>query len=115
MQDNFSNTQQVRKTVIATRGGVVAAQHRLAAEAGAAVLAAGGDAVDAAVATSFAIGVVEPWMSGPSAGGAMVIWRILRASFIVAVASIESVMESPSSGEAITFCTAAPDSTPWVT
>jgi len=54
---------------------VVAAQHRRAAEAGAAVLAAGGDAVDAAVATSFAIGVVEPWMSGPAAGGAMVIWR----------------------------------------
>jgi gamma-glutamyltranspeptidase / glutathione hydrolase len=73
--DNFSRTQIVRKTVIATRGGVVAAAHRRAAEVGAAVLAAGGDAVDAAVAVSFAIGVVEPWMSGPAAGGAMVIWR----------------------------------------
>ena len=73
--DNFSNSQTTRKQVIATRGGVVAAQHRRAAEVGAAVLAAGGDAVDAAVATSFAIGVVEPWMSGPAAGGCMTLWR----------------------------------------
>jgi gamma-glutamyltranspeptidase / glutathione hydrolase len=73
--DNFSNSQVVRKTVVATRGGVVAAQHRRAAEVGAAVLEAGGDAVDAAVATSFAIGVVEPWMSGLAAGGCMLIWR----------------------------------------
>lgn len=73
--DNFSNAQVVRKTVIATEAGVVASQHRKAAEVGAAVLAAGGDAVDAAVATSFALGVVEPWMSGLAAGGCMVLWR----------------------------------------
>ncbi len=73
--DNFSNSQVVRKQVRATVGGVVAAQHRRAAEVGAAVLEAGGDAVDAAVATSFAIGVVEPWMSGPAAGGCMTLWR----------------------------------------
>ena len=75
MNDNFSNSQTIRKSVVATRGGVVAAQHRRAAEVGAAVLEAGGDAVDAAVATSFAIGVVEPWMSGLAAGGCMLIWR----------------------------------------
>jgi len=75
LKDNFSESQIVRKAVVPTRGGVVAAQHRRAAEAGAAVLEAGGDAVDAAVATSFALGVVEPWMSGPAAGGAMVVWR----------------------------------------
>jgi len=75
MNDNFSDTQGVRKRVIATRGGVVAAQHKKAATVGAEVLAAGGDAIDAAVATSFAIGVVEPWMSGIAAGGAMVLWR----------------------------------------
>ena len=57
---------RVRKAVIPTRGGVVAAAHCRAAEVGAAVLEDGGDAVDAAVAVSFAIGVVEPWMSGPA-------------------------------------------------
>ncbi|HYG53690.1 MAG TPA: gamma-glutamyltransferase [Burkholderiales bacterium] len=75
MNDNFSDSQVVRKRVVPTRGGVVAAQHKRAAQVGASVLEAGGDAVDAAVATSFAIGVVEPWMSGITAGGAMVLWR----------------------------------------
>jgi gamma-glutamyltranspeptidase/glutathione hydrolase len=73
--DNFSDAQMVRKTVIATEAGVVASQHKRAAQVGATVLAAGGDAVDAAVATSFALGVVEPWMSGAMAGGCMVLWR----------------------------------------
>jgi gamma-glutamyltranspeptidase/glutathione hydrolase len=75
LTDNFSDAQVVRKTVIATEAGVVASQHKRAAQVGAAVLAAGGDAVDAAVATSFALGVVEPWMSGVMAGGCMVLWR----------------------------------------
>ena len=75
MNDNFSNAQTIRKSVVVTGRGVVASQHRLAAEAGAAVLSAGGNAIDAAVATSFALGVVEPWMSGVAAGGCMVIWR----------------------------------------
>jgi gamma-glutamyltranspeptidase/glutathione hydrolase len=75
LNDNLSGAQVVRKTVIATEHGVVASQHKKAAQVGAAVLAAGGDAVDAAVATSFALGVVEPWMSGAMAGGCMVLWR----------------------------------------
>ncbi|TQE99866.1 MAG: gamma-glutamyltransferase [Spiribacter salinus] len=75
MSLNLSHSMETRKTVIETEHGVVAAQHRLAAIAGAEVLAAGGDAVDAAVATSFVIGVLEPWMSGPAGGGAMMLWR----------------------------------------
>jgi gamma-glutamyltranspeptidase/glutathione hydrolase len=75
MASSLSRTMQTRKTVIETKGGVVASQHRLAAEAGAEVLRAGGDAVDAAVATSFVVGVLEPWMSGPAGGGAMMLWR----------------------------------------
>ncbi len=75
MTGSLSTTQVVRKTVVESAGGVVAAQHSRAARAGAEVLAAGGDAVDAAVAVSFALGVLEPWMSGPAGGGAMMLWR----------------------------------------
>ncbi|MEI7531389.1 MAG: gamma-glutamyltransferase [Betaproteobacteria bacterium] len=73
--DNFSNSQRVSKVVVQSNKGVVAAQHRRAAEVGAAILEKGGDAVDAAIATSFALGVLEPWMSGMAAGGCMVLWR----------------------------------------
>lgn len=75
MSVNLSRTATTTKTVIETEHGIVAAQHRLAAQAGADVLAAGGDAVDAAIATSFAIGVLEPWMSGPAGGGTLMLWR----------------------------------------
>lgn len=71
---SFSRSQTVRKPVTATKGGVVAAQHIGAAQIGADVLDAGGNAVDAAIAVSYAIGVLEPWMSGPAGGGAMMIW-----------------------------------------
>ena len=91
MNDNFSDTQVVRKRVVATRGGVVAAQHKRAAQVGAEILAAGGDAIDAAVATSFALGVVEPWMSGIAAGGAMVIWRAAQEKAYV----VDYGMRSP--------------------
>jgi gamma-glutamyltranspeptidase/glutathione hydrolase len=73
--DNFSAAQRITKPAVQSRHGIVAAQHRRAAEVGAAVLERGGDAVDAVVATSFALGVVEPWMSGVGGGGAMVLYR----------------------------------------
>lgn len=76
MAGSFARSQITLKPgVTATTGGVVACQHVLAAEVGTEVLAAGGDAVDAAVAVSFAMGVLEPWMSGPMGGGAMMLWR----------------------------------------
>jgi len=75
MRDQFSNAQQVRKPAVVSKGGIVAAQSRKAAEVGAEVLAAGGDCVDAVVATTFALGVLEPWMSGVGGGGAMVLYR----------------------------------------
>lgn len=50
--------------MVVTRNGVVAAENPLAAQAGAAILARGGNAVDAAVATNAVMGVVEPMMNG---------------------------------------------------
>lgn len=75
MSDALSRSMEIRKHVVRTDRGVVAAQHRQAAEAGAEVLRAGGDAVDAAVACGFVCGVLEPWMSGPAGGGAAMHWR----------------------------------------
>ncbi len=75
MRDQFSNAQQLRKPAAVSKGGIVAAQSRKAAEVGASVLAAGGDCVDAVIATTFALGVLEPWMSGVGGGGAMVLYR----------------------------------------
>lgn len=46
------------------RKGIVVAQASSAAEAGAAILEAGGNAIDAAVATALALAAVEPWNSG---------------------------------------------------
>jgi gamma-glutamyltranspeptidase/glutathione hydrolase len=54
---------QARSMVI-SRGGIVAAESPLAAQAGAMVLARGGSAVDAAVAANAVMGVVAPMSNG---------------------------------------------------
>jgi gamma-glutamyltranspeptidase/glutathione hydrolase len=54
---------QMRSMVVA-REGIVAAESPLAAQAGATILARGGNAVDAAVTTNAVMGVVEPMMNG---------------------------------------------------
>jgi gamma-glutamyltranspeptidase/glutathione hydrolase len=72
LSPNLSLKRTVRKPAVRSRGGIVVTQHRIASEIGARVLKEGGNAIDAAVAAAFAVGVVEPWMSGIGGVGALV-------------------------------------------
>src|SRR5204863_3331157 len=61
-----------KATPLAPRG-LVTAEHPAGAAIGAEILARGGNAVDAAVATAFAMPVVEPFMSTIAGSGTMLV------------------------------------------
>ena len=71
--DALTQNWIVRKPAVATPRGIVASQNGAAAKIGADILAAGGTAVDAVVATAFALSVREPWNSGLGGIGFMVV------------------------------------------
>src|ERR1700761_5807554 len=52
------------RSMVMTQYGIVASLQAVASQAGAAILARGGGAVDAAVAANAALGVIEPMMNG---------------------------------------------------
>src|SRR5579863_8555564 len=52
------------RSMVISRGGIVAAESPLAAQAGVRILEHGGNAVDAAIATNAVMGLVEPMMNG---------------------------------------------------
>jgi gamma-glutamyltranspeptidase/glutathione hydrolase len=74
--------------------GMVAAGHPASAEAGAAVLRGGGNAVDAAVAACLASWAAEPLLTGPGAGG-----YLLVAGAGVEPTLLDFFVAAPSDGE----------------
>jgi len=76
-----SSLRVTKETPLAAHG-MVAAEHPRGAAVGAAILARGGNAVDAAVATAFAMTVVEPFMSSIAGSGTMLVHLAKRGETV---------------------------------
>jgi gamma-glutamyltranspeptidase/glutathione hydrolase len=75
MTEHVTQHWQLTKTAASGRGGMVVSQSKSAAEAGVAVLDAGGNAIDAALAAALALAALEPWNSGLGGIGHAVVHR----------------------------------------
>ncbi|MGB6597942.1 MAG: gamma-glutamyltransferase family protein, partial [Candidatus Acidiferrum sp.] len=60
----FGQDRSQTRSMVISKGGIVASESPLASQAGARILERGGNAVDAAIATNAMMGVVEPMMNG---------------------------------------------------
>ncbi len=112
---------QSRRSAITSRRGAVATSQPLAAQIGLRVLVDGGHAVDAAVATSAALGVVEPHMTGIGGDLFALVWDAGRSEVSALnasgragrAASIEDVrsrgyFKMPDSGEGVALSVTVP-------
>jgi gamma-glutamyltranspeptidase/glutathione hydrolase len=106
-----SSLAMTKVTPLAPRGMVVAT-HPLGAEVGAAILMRGGNAVDAAVATAFAMTVVEPFMSTIAGGGTMLVSLAKRGETV----ALDFNVQAPAACHAAVYPLAegvAADLFPW--
>src|SRR6184192_3441031 len=62
------------RSVVLARHGMVAASQPLAAQVGLDVLKSGGNAIDAAIATNAALGLMEPTSCGPGGDLFAIVW-----------------------------------------
>lgn len=72
--DEMVAAQPLIKPVVSSSGAVVVSGHPLASEAGRLAFEKGGNVVDAMIAVSFALGVVEPEASGVGGDGSAVLF-----------------------------------------
>ncbi|MGE3274234.1 MAG: gamma-glutamyltransferase [Vicinamibacterales bacterium] len=72
--DQLVAEQPLIKPVVTSKGAVVVSGHPLASEAGRQAFEKGGNVVDAMIAVSFALGVVEPEASGVGGDGTAVLY-----------------------------------------
>ena len=62
--ESFAQDRSYGRSVVMTKGGIVATSHYLASQAGAQILAKGGTAMDAAIAANAVLGVTDPMSNG---------------------------------------------------
>src|ERR1700709_1241270 len=72
---HFTQNWILSKPSAKGKRGIVVSQVRSAAEAGIAILNAGGNAIDAAVATALSLAAAEPWNSGLGGVGFALVHR----------------------------------------
>jgi gamma-glutamyltranspeptidase / glutathione hydrolase len=100
---------ELRKAEVVASRGVVASNHPLASNAGIEMLARGGNAVDAAIATLFALTVVEPMMVSIFGAGFLVI----RDGKTGAVVTLDNYATCPAAATETMF-TPIPDPVEWL-
>lgn len=71
----MANESRPGRSEVLARAGIIASGHPLASAAGLRILMAGGNAIDAAVATAGVLGVAQPMMSGIGGETFLLLWH----------------------------------------